>query len=107
MDSAPAISNAGLYVCMKDDECGSQDGDRFKAQTDWMVATSTLSAWATVTSGPGPQFAVNTEQPFKIVTRFHAPAGVLESIEQFYVQNGQKIHQPNSPTAIPLLRKAA
>jgi hypothetical protein len=24
----------GLYVCMKDDECGSQDGDRFIAPTD-------------------------------------------------------------------------
>jgi len=31
--------------------------------------------------GPGFNFQVNTEQPFKVVTRFHAPAGVFDSIE--------------------------
>merc|ERR1711874_453978 len=45
--------------------------------------------------GPGPEFQVNTQQPFKVVTRFHAPSGVLEGIEQFYVQNGKEIHPPN------------
>jgi hypothetical protein len=29
----------------------------------------------------GFNFQVNTEQPFKVVTRFHAPAGVFDSIE--------------------------
>merc|ERR1711957_514119 len=47
--------------------------------------------------GAGSQFEVNTEQPFKVVTRFHAPEGVLTGIKQFYVQNGQEIHHPNSP----------
>jgi len=28
-------------------------------------------------------------------TRFHAPAGILTSIEQFYVQFGREIHHPN------------
>merc|ERR1712224_10616 len=37
----------------------------------------------------------NTEQPFKVVTRFHAPNGALLAIEQFYIQNGNEIHHPN------------
>merc|ERR1712185_883737 len=28
-------------------------------------------------------------------TRFHAPAGELTAIEQFYVQDGKEIHHPN------------
>merc|ERR1711985_90147 len=43
----------------------------------------------------GPQFQVNTQRPFKVVTRFHAPAGELTAIEQFYVQDGKEIHHPN------------
>merc|ERR1712127_455830 len=39
---------------------------------------------------------VITQQPFSVVTRFHAPSGDLIGIEQFYVQNGQEIHHPNS-----------
>jgi len=45
----------------------------------------------------GPEFQVNIQQPFSVVTRFHAPNGVLIGIELFYVQNGQEIHHPNSP----------
>merc|ERR1711991_590577 len=32
---------------------------------------------------------------FKVVTRFHAPAGELTAIEQFYIQDGKEIHHPN------------
>lgn len=45
--------------------------------------------------GPGSQFAVNTERPLKVVTRFHSPSGELEEIEQFYVQDGKEIHHPS------------
>ena len=44
--------------------------------------------------GAGSQFAVNTERPFKVVIRFHAPAGEFTAIEQFYVQDGKEIHHP-------------
>merc|ERR1719223_1502086 len=60
-----------------------------------MAVTSMRSAWATETSMAQAQFQVNTEKPFKVVTRFHALAGELTSIEQFYVQDGREIHHPN------------
>jgi len=88
----------GLYVCMGDEECGSQDGDRFIAPTDRDGCD--INAFRMGTRdfyGPGSGFQVNTDYPFKVVTRFHAPAGVLTSIEQFYVQFGREIHHPNSP----------
>jgi len=91
-------TNPGLHVCMKDAECGSQDGDRFIAPTDRDGCD--INAYRMGHRefyGAGSQFEVNTEQPFKVVTRFHAPEGVLIGIEQFYVQNGQEIHHPNSP----------
>ena len=91
-------TNPGLHVCMKDEECGSQDGDRFIAPTDRDGCDiNAFRMGHREFYGAGPQFAVNTEQPFKVVTRFHAPAGELTAIEQFYVQNGQEIHHPNSP----------
>ena len=31
---------------------------------------------------------------FKVVIRFHAPAGELTAVEQFYVQDGKEIHHP-------------
>merc|ERR1719265_236419 len=86
----------GLYVCMGDEECGSQDGDRFIAPTDRDGCD--INAFRMGTRdfyGPGSGFQVNTDYPFKVVTRFHAPAGELTSIEQFYVQFGREIHHPN------------
>merc|ERR1712072_1651141 len=59
------------------------------------AATSTPTMGDKTFYGPGPEFQVNTQQPFKVVTRFHAPDGVLTGIEQFYVQNGQEIPPPN------------
>ena len=44
--------------------------------------------------GAGIQFQVNTERPFKVVTRFHAPAVELTASEQFDVQDGKEIHHP-------------
>ena len=88
----------GLKVCMGDEECGAQDGDRFISPTDRDGCD--INAYRLGHQqfyGPGPEFEVNTMQPFQVVTRFHAPAGVLIGIEQFYVQNGQEIHHPNSP----------
>ena len=38
-------TNPNLHVCIKDAECGSQDGNRFSAQLNVMVATSTLTKW--------------------------------------------------------------
>merc|ERR1712153_126040 len=90
-------SNPGLHVCMGDDECGSQDGDRFKAPTDRDGCD--INAYRLGHRnfyGPGSDFQVNTQQPFSVVTRFHAPSSDLIGIEQFYVQNGQEIHHPNS-----------
>merc|ERR1712070_1047105 len=58
-----------------------------------MDATSMHTAWAFY--GEGSQFQVNTQRPFKVVTRFHAPAGELTAIEQFYIQDGKEIHHPN------------
>jgi len=89
-------ANPGLKICMKDEECGSQDGDRFIAPTDrdgcdlnaWRMGDQTFY-------GPGPEFQVNTLQPFQVVTQFHAPDGELVGIEQFYVQNGMPVHHPN------------
>jgi cellulose 1,4-beta-cellobiosidase len=91
-------TNPGLTVCMKDEECGTQDGDRFKAPTDRDGCD--INAYRLGHHnffGPGSEFQVDTQQPFSVVTRFHAPAGELVGIEQFYVQNGQEIHHPNSP----------
>merc|ERR1712028_257318 len=90
-------SNPGLTVCTGDDECGRQDGDRFKAPTDRDGCD--INAYRLGHHnfyGPGSDFQVNTQQPFTVVTRFHAPSGDLIGIEQFYVQNGQEIHHPNS-----------
>merc|ERR1712183_406998 len=64
----------GLNVCMGDEECGRQDGDRFISPTDRDGCD--LNAYRMGVKdfyGPGPQFKVNTMQPFKVVTRFHAP----------------------------------
>jgi cellulose 1,4-beta-cellobiosidase len=91
-------TNPGLYVCMKDEECGRQDGDRFIAPTDRDGCD--INAYRLGHQdfyGPGSNFKVNTLQPFTVTTRFHAPNGVLESIEQFYIQNGVEIHHPLSP----------
>jgi len=86
----------GLYVCMKDEECGSQDGDRFKSVADRDGCDiNAFRMGERNFYGPGAQFQVNTEMPFKVVTRFHAPAGELTGIEQFYVQDGKEIHHPN------------
>merc|ERR1719386_258572 len=88
--------NAGLYVCMGDEECGRQDGERFICPTDRDGCdVNAFRMGSKDFYGPGPQFQVNTEQPFKVVTRFHAPNGALTAIEQFYVQNGREIHHPN------------
>jgi len=90
--------NPGLTVCMKDEGCGRQDGDRFISPTDRDGCD--INAYRLGHHdfyGPGPDFQVNTQQPFTVVTRFHAPAGELIGIEQFYVQNGQEIHHPLSP----------
>jgi cellulose 1,4-beta-cellobiosidase len=88
-------TNPGLHVCMKDAECGSQDGDRFIAPTDRDGCDiNAYRMGETNFYGAGPQFQVNTERPFKVVTRFHAPAGELTAIEQFYVQDGKEIHHP-------------
>jgi cellulose 1,4-beta-cellobiosidase len=90
--------NPGLKVCMGDEGCGRQDGDRFIAPTDRDGCD--INAYRMGHQqfyGPGPEFEVNTMQPFTVVTRFHAPDGELIGIEQFYVQNGQEIHHPNSP----------
>merc|ERR1712119_168085 len=82
-------------VCMGDEECGRQDGDRFISPTDRDGCDVNAFRMGNKNFyGPGPEFQVNTQQPFKVVTRFHAPGGVLEGIEQFYVQNGQEIHHP-------------
>jgi len=86
---------AGLNVCMGDEECGRQDGDRFISPTDRDGCDVNAYRMGDKTFyGPGPEFQVNTQQPFKVVTRFHAPEGTLTGIEQFYVQNGQEIHHP-------------
>jgi len=88
--------NPGLTVCMGDEECGSQDGERFISPTDRDGCD--VNAWRMGSHnfyGPGSEFTVNTLQPFQVVTRFHAPHGDLIGIEQFYVQNGQQIHHPN------------
>ena len=75
--------------------CGSQDGDRFIAPTDREGCDiNAYRMGETNFYGAGPQFQVNTERPFKVVTRFHAPAGELTAIEQFYVQDGKEIHHP-------------
>ena len=72
-----------------------EDGDPFIAPTDRdgcdinayrMGETNFYCA--------GPQFQVNTERPLKVVTRFHAPAGELTAVSQFYVQDGKEIHHP-------------
>lgn len=87
---------AGLNVCIGDEECGRQDGDRFISPTDRDGCDVNAYRMGDKTFyGPGPEFQVNTQQPFKVVTRFHAPEGVLTGIEQLYVQNGQEIHHPN------------
>merc|ERR1712046_30294 len=86
----------GLHVCMGDEECGSQDGDRFIAPTDRDGCDINAFRMGDQNFyGEGPQFQVNTQRPFKVVTRFHAPAGELTAIEQFYIQDGKEIHHPN------------
>jgi len=86
----------GLYVCMKDEECGAQHGHRFIAPTDRDGCdTNAFRMSKKNFYGPGPQFQVITDMPFKVVTRFHALVGELTRIEQFHVQNGKEIHHPN------------
>ena len=50
--------------------------------------------------GRGPQFAVNTLEPMKVVTQFITSDGTddgdLVDIKRFYVQNGNIIHSPSS-----------
>jgi len=85
----------GLFVCMGDEECGAQDGDRFKAPTDRDGCD--INAYRMGCKhfyGDGPEFLVNTQRPFKVVTRFHALDGDLNNIFQFYVQDGQEIRHP-------------
>ena len=77
-------------------ECGSRDEDRFIAPTDRDGCDiNAFRMGERNVYGPGPQFHVNTEKPFKEVTRFHEPAGELTSIDQFYMQDGSEIHHPN------------
>jgi len=83
-------------VCIGDEECGTQDGDRFVGPTDRDGCDINAFRMGEQNFyGPGSQFKVNTEKPFKVVTRFHAPDGVLEEIEQLYVQDGEEIHHPS------------
>jgi len=85
----------GLYICNGDSECGSQDGDRYRAPTDRDGCDiNPYRLGNTDFYGPGSSYAVDTSRPFTVVTQFHAPTGVLENIVQFYVQDGKRIdHQ--------------
>jgi len=88
--------NEGLHVCMGDEECGSQDGDRFIAPTDRDGCDVNAYRMGEQNFyGAGSQFQVNTLKPFKVITRFHAPNGVLEEIEQLYIQDGKTIEHPS------------
>merc|ERR1712046_58787 len=59
---------------MGDEECGRQDGDRFISPTDRDGCDVNAYRMGDKTFyGPGPEFQVNTQQPFKVVTRIHAP----------------------------------
>jgi len=92
----PASGIQGLHVCMGDEECGAQDGDRYVAPTDRDGCD--LNAYRmgeTTFYGPGSQFKVDTTKPFTVITRFHATGGELTEIEQLYVQDGQEIHHPS------------
>merc|ERR1712151_327436 len=84
----PAKDIQGLHVCMGDEECGAQDGDRFIAPTDRDGCD--INAYRMGVKnfyGPGSHFQVDTTKPFTVVTRFHAPSGDLEEIEQVYYQD--------------------
>merc|ERR1712025_791538 len=60
-----------------------------------MDATSTHTVWATKCFTVKDLSSRSTPSVFKVVTRFHAPAGELTAIEQFYIQDGKEIHHPN------------
>lgn len=85
----------GLFVCHGDAECGSQQGDRTIAPTDRDGCdVNAYRMGETSFYGPGASFAVDTTKPFTAVTQFHAPTGVLEGINQWYIQDGKRIDHP-------------
>jgi len=91
----------GLHVCMGDEECGAQDGDRFIAPTDRDGCDINAYRMGVKTFyGEGPEFQVNTQRPFKVVTRFHAQDGDLTGIEQIYIQDGKEISHPSNPSPV-------
>jgi cellulose 1,4-beta-cellobiosidase len=93
----PHPSNkAGLSICQGDSECGAQDGDRYIAPTDRDGCDiNSYRMGETTFYGPGASFTVDTSKPFTVVTQFHAPSGVLESINQWYIQGGKRIDHPD------------
>jgi len=91
-----AIAFAPLHVCTGENECGSQEGDSFVGPTDrdgCDINAYRMGELNLNFHGPGSQFAINTEKPFKVVTKFHALRGELEEIEQIFVQDGREIQE--------------
>merc|ERR1712006_46300 len=85
---------------MGDEECGSQEGDRYIAPTDRDGCDmNEYRQGKTNFYGPGSEFQVDTTKPFTFVTQFHAPNGDLEEIKQYYIQDGKKIEHENTETA--------
>jgi cellulose 1,4-beta-cellobiosidase len=83
-----------------DEECGSQEGDRYVAPTDRDGCD--MNAYRqgdTTLYGPGSSFQVDTTKPFTFVTQFHASSGELDEIKQYYIQDGKKIEHPDTETA--------
>jgi cellulose 1,4-beta-cellobiosidase len=98
--TAHPATNPGLHVCLGDEECGSQEGDRYVAPTDRDGCDMNAYRQGDTTFyGPGSSFQVDTTKPFTFVTQFHASDGELDEIKQYYIQDGKKIEHPDTETA--------
>jgi len=85
----------GVVYCHGDEECGTPDGDRFKAVSDRNGCDVNPNRFnQTDFYGRGSDFKIDTTKPITVVTQFHDENEVL-SVTQHYIQDGKKIEHPD------------
>merc|ERR1711939_904199 len=85
----------GVHYCHGDEECGTPDGDRFRAVSDRNGCDVNPNRFNhTDFYGRGSGFKIDTTKPFTVVTQFHDEDEEL-SVTQHYIQGGKKIEHPD------------
>ncbi len=86
----------GVYPCLNDIDCGRGDGNRYKGLCDKDGADyNPYRLGDTRLYGFGAEFAVDTSQPFTVITQFLTADGTdktdIVRMKRYYQQNGKTI----------------